>query len=87
MPRYWSSALPARGWARRDWKAAICSSRSSPARRLYYGAADAKSGGVAHGARVFTHPQCHHAPDVYDGLAAQDAQALLTSFFDKLRQG
>ncbi len=68
---------------------AMCAAACAQARlrRLYYGAADAKSGGVAHGARVFTHPQCHHAPDVYDGLAAQDAQALLTSFFHKLRQG
>jgi cytidine deaminase len=50
-------------------------------RRLYYGAADPKSGGVAHGARVFSHPQCHHVPEVYDGLAAAEAEALLKSFF------
>ena len=50
-------------------------------RRLYYGASDPKSGGVAQGARVFAHPQCHHAPEVYDGLAEADCAALLTEFF------
>ena len=50
-------------------------------RRLYYGAADPKSGGVAQGPRVFTHPQCHHAPEVYDGLSADASAALLTAFF------
>lgn len=50
-------------------------------RRLYYGAADPKSGGIAQGPRVFTHPQCHHAPEVYDGLQAQAAADLLTGFF------
>ncbi len=49
--------------------------------RLYYAAADPKSGGVAHGARVFAHPQCHHAPDVYDGIGAGAAEALLRAFF------
>ncbi|MBV7378645.1 nucleoside deaminase [Maritimibacter dapengensis] len=50
-------------------------------RRLYYGAADPKSGGTAHGARVFSHPQCHHVPEVYDGLAAREAEDLLKEFF------
>lgn len=49
--------------------------------RLYYGAADPKSGGVAHGARVFSHPQCHHAPEVYDGIGAEAAAGLLRDFF------
>ncbi|MBN2905165.1 MAG: nucleoside deaminase [Rhodobacteraceae bacterium] len=62
---------------------AMCASAISQARiaRLYYGAADPKSGGVAHGARVFQHPQCHHVPQVYDGIAAAQAEALLKSFF------
>jgi len=54
-------------------------------RRLYYGAADPKSGGTAHGARVFSHPQCHHVPDVYDGIGAREAERLLKSFFDGKR--
>lgn len=54
-------------------------------RRLYYGASDPKSGGTAHGARVFTHAQCHHAPEVYDGIAAPESEALLKDFFARRR--
>lgn len=50
-------------------------------RRLYYGASDPKSGGVAQGPRIFSHPQCHHVPEVYDGIAASEAEGLLTAFF------
>ena len=61
----------------------MCAAAISAARigRLYYGAADARMGGVAHGARVFDHPQCHHRPQIYDGLAADAARDLLQSFF------
>ena len=61
----------------------ICAGAISAARiaRLYYAASDPKSGGVAHGARVFSHPQCHHRPEVYDGIAATEAEALLKAFF------
>ncbi len=62
---------------------AMCASAISQARiaRLYYGAGDPKSGGVAHGARVFAHPQCHHVPEVYDAIAADEAETLLRAFF------
>ena len=62
---------------------AMCAAAISAARlaRLYYGAADPKSGGVSVGARVFSHAQCHHAPEVYDGIAAGEAEALLRAFF------
>lgn len=50
-------------------------------RRLYYAASDRKSGGVAHGPCVFEHPQCHWAPEVYDGLAARASETLLREFF------
>ncbi len=50
-------------------------------RRLYYGASDPKSGGVEQGARVFSHPQCHHVPEVYDSIAAAEAETLLKEFF------
>lgn len=53
--------------------------------RLYYGADDPKSGGVAHGARVFSHPQSHHRPEIYDGLAAGASAALLQEFFGTRR--
>ena len=61
----------------------MCAAALSAARigRLYYGASDPKSGGVAHGARVFSHAQCHHVPEVYDGLAADDAERLMKDFF------
>jgi tRNA(Arg) A34 adenosine deaminase TadA len=66
---------------------AMCAAAISNARigRLYYGAADPKSGGVAHGAKVFTHAQCHHAPEIYDGLDARSAETLLRSFFASRR--
>ena len=65
----------------------MCAATISFARigRLYYGAGDPKSGGVAQGARVFSHPQCHHKPEVYDGIAAPEAEALLTRFFAEKR--
>jgi tRNA(adenine34) deaminase len=61
----------------------MCAAAIAAARiaRLYYGAADPKSGGVAHGARVFSHPQCHHAPEVYDGIGEAEAEILLKDFF------
>lgn len=61
----------------------MCAAAISHARirRLYYGAGDPKSGGVAHGAKVFSHAQCHHAPEVYDGIAGEEAEALLKAFF------
>jgi len=66
---------------------AMCAAAISFARiaRLYYAAADPKSGGVAQGARVFAQPQCHHAPEVYDGIAAAAAEALLRGFFAERR--
>lgn len=65
----------------------MCASAISQARiaRLYYGASDPKSGGVAHGSRVFSHRQCHHAPEVYDGIGAAQAEGLLTRFFEEKR--
>ncbi len=62
---------------------AMCAGAISHARiaRLYYGAEDAKGGGVAHGARVFAQAQCHHRPEVYGGIGEGEAAALLTGFF------
>ncbi len=66
---------------------AMCAGAVSAARiaRLYYGADDPKSGGVARGARVFAQPQCHHVPQVYDGIGARAAAALLSAFFAEKR--
>jgi len=68
---------------------AMCAAAIAQARiaRLYYGAADPKSGGVEHGARVFSHPQAHLAPEVYCGIGADEAGELLTAFFGGLRGG
>ncbi len=54
-------------------------------RRLYFGAPDPKSGGVEHGPRVFAQPTCHHAPEVYGGMAEEEAAALLHQFFQARR--
>lgn len=65
----------------------MCAAAISAARigRLYFGAEDARMGGVLHGARVFQHPQCHHRPEVYPGLQAEPARALLLGFFTARR--
>lgn len=62
---------------------AMCAGAISHARieRLYYGASDPKGGAVEHGARIFTHPQCHHRPEVYGGLGEGEAAGLLKGFF------
>ncbi|GAA6161462.1 nucleoside deaminase [Ruegeria sp. HU-ET01832] len=67
---------------------AMCAAALSAARirRVYYGAADPKSGGVAHGARVFSHPQAHHKPEVFDGIAAAECEDLLRRFFAEKRE-
>jgi cytidine deaminase len=53
--------------------------------RLYYGASDPKSGGVEAGPRIYAHPQCHHTPEIYDGIAEAEAATLLRDFFATLR--
>ena len=66
---------------------AMCAAAIANARiaRLVYGAADPKSGGVAHGARVFDHPQAHHRPEILSGIGEGAAEALLRAFFAGLR--
>ena len=61
----------------------MCAAAIAAARvtRLVYGASDPKSGGVEHGARVFSHPQTHHRPEVVAGVRETDCGALLTRFF------
>ncbi|WP_407051989.1 nucleoside deaminase [Methyloraptor flagellatus] len=50
-------------------------------RRLYFGAGDPKGGAVEHGVRLYAAPTCHHAPEVYSGIAETEAAALLRDFF------
>ena len=62
---------------------AMCAGAISFARirRLYFGAADEKGGGVEHGPRFFGQATCHHAPEIYGGLSETRAAALLKDFF------
>jgi tRNA(adenine34) deaminase len=52
---------------------------------LYFGASDPKGGGVEHGPRIFEQPTCHHRPEIYGGIDAQRATALLKDFFSTRR--
>jgi cytidine deaminase len=65
----------------------MCAAAIAGARiaRLYYGASDPKSGGVEVGARVFSHAQCHHVPEVYEGIGAVASTELLRRFFAERR--
>lgn len=62
---------------------AMCAAAISFARirRLYFAATDPKSGGVEHGPSFFSQATCHHAPEVYGGMAESEAAALLQRFF------
>lgn len=66
---------------------AMCAAAISFARirRLYYGACDPKGGGVEHGGRFFSQPTCHHVPEVYGGIAEDEAARLLKDFFSARR--
>jgi tRNA(adenine34) deaminase len=54
-------------------------------RRLYFGASDVKGGAVENGVRFFNQPTCHHAPEIYGGLAETEASTLLKVFFSVRR--
>lgn len=54
-------------------------------RRIYYGAADPKSGGIDHGPRVLASSSCHHRPEVYGGIGEVEAAHLLRAFFKARR--
>ncbi|MCL7999611.1 nucleoside deaminase [Brucella sp. 21LCYQ03] len=66
---------------------AMCAAAISFARirRLYYGAADPKGGGVEYGPRFYTQPTCHHVPEVYTGFSEEESQTLLREFFREKR--
>jgi len=50
-------------------------------RRLYYAAPDPKGGAVESGVRFYSQPTCHHAPDVYGGIAESESADMLRQFF------
>lgn len=66
---------------------AMCAAAISFARirRLYFGAPDEKGGAVDHGVRFFSARTCHHAPEIYGGIAEAESAALLRNFFRTLR--
>jgi tRNA(adenine34) deaminase len=66
---------------------AMCAGAIANARieRLYYAATDPKGGGVEHGARVFAHDTCHHRPEVFQGIGAEEARGQLRGFFTARR--
>ncbi len=65
----------------------MCATAASFARlrRIYYGAADPKGGGVDHGPRIFASPTCHHRPEVYGGIEEARSATLLREFFKARR--
>lgn len=67
---------------------AMCAAAISFARlkTLYYGASDPKSGGVAHGAQVYSHGTCHHRPEVWGGILGDECGKILQDFFKDLRK-
>lgn len=66
---------------------AMCAAAISFARmrRLYFGAGDPKGGAVENGGRFYAQPTCHHAPDVYSGIAEERSAAMLRDFFRERR--
>ncbi|MGL5719746.1 MAG: nucleoside deaminase [Alphaproteobacteria bacterium] len=52
---------------------------------VYFGAYDAKGGGVEHGARIFQAGSCFHKPDVWGGVQESACSQLLKDFFKQLR--
>ena len=66
---------------------AMCAQAISLARvrRLVFAAYDPKGGGVEHGARVYQHTTCHHAPEIVGGLRESEAGQMLKEFFQARR--
>ena len=66
---------------------AMCATAISNARlrRVYFAAYDPKGGGVDHGPQIFRQPTCHHAPEVYGGMAEEEASTILKDFFKARR--
>ncbi|MGC6471461.1 MAG: nucleoside deaminase [Parvibaculales bacterium] len=50
-------------------------------RRIYYGAADEKTGACDHGVRFFDQDSCHHRPEIYGGINETVCGDLLRDFF------
>jgi tRNA(adenine34) deaminase len=66
---------------------AMCAAAISFARirRVYFAAYDTKMGAVENGPRLFNHPTCHHAPEVYGGIGERQGIEILQKFFKQRR--
>jgi len=66
---------------------AMCAGAISHARiaRVVYGARDPKGGAIESGGRFFEQPTCHWRPSVTGDVRADEAAALLKSFFKARR--
>ena len=66
---------------------AMCAQAASLAKisKIIFGAYDIKGGGIEHGARLYTHPTCHHAPEVIGGVMEAECGEVLKEFFKGLR--
>ena len=66
---------------------AMCAGAISHARigRVVWAADDPKGGAVRHGPRLFEQPTCHWRPTTDSGLLAEEASAVLKSFFRQRR--
>ena len=54
-------------------------------RRLYFGAADPKMGGVENGPRIFSASSCQHRPEIYGGIRESESAEMLKAFFKERR--
>jgi len=66
---------------------AMCAAAISYARlsRIYYGAADKKFGAIENGVRIFNSKSSLFKPEIYGGIAAEESEELLKSFFKSIR--
>ncbi len=65
---------------------AMCAAAISFARirRIVFGAADPKGGGILHGGKFYEQPTCHHRPEVVH-LETPECGEVLKSFFQARR--
>lgn len=66
---------------------AMCAAAASIARieSVRFAADDPKGGGILHGPRIYTHPTCHHRPEVLSGIGETESAGLLRRFFAERR--
>ena len=65
----------------------MCAQAISFARikNLHFAAEDKKSGGVLNGPKIFESSSCHHKPEIYSGMMAEESSELLKRFFKSKR--